>query len=193
MEIIMDGSTEDVLFLSDISASLKGNLALTPARRRDLTSAVSRVCQIVDVDPQITPALLSYMRPLLNKVRPAKHGLRPKTWANLRANFRAAVAHASPRAPREPDAAWEQLRTALPDRSMRYGLSRLIGYCEREKIAPTAVCDAALVGLLAHLETNAQVTDPRACLRRACRLWNVAVDAVNGWPQHRVSLPHHRL
>src|SRR3954468_20217929 len=109
----MDGTVAVFLFLSDILARLKGDLALTPSRRRDLTSAVVRTCELVGVDPQVTPASLQYMRPLINKVRPAKHGLRPKTWSNPRANFRAAVVHALPRPPREPDPAWEKLRIAL--------------------------------------------------------------------------------
>src|SRR5260221_39655 len=98
----MDGMVAVFLFLSDIIARLKEDPALTPARRRDLVSAVLRICEIVGVDPQITPASLQYMRPFINKVRPAKHNLRPKTWSNLRANFRAAVVHALPRPPREP-------------------------------------------------------------------------------------------
>src|SRR5271156_3345858 len=132
----MDGMVAVFLTLFDISARLKDDHALTPARRRDLISAALRVCEIVGVEPQITPASLQFMRPLINKVRPAKHNLRPKTWANLRSNFRAALVHASPRPPRQPDPAWECLRTALPDRYMRNRLGRFIGFCEREGIAP---------------------------------------------------------
>src|ERR1700719_5066977 len=122
----MDGSIAVLLTLFQVIAYLKENLALTPKRRRDLISAVLRVCEIVGVDPRVTPASLQFMRPLINKVRPAKHGITPKTWSNLLSNFRAAVVHALPRPPRQVDPIWERLRTALPNRRMRKGLSRLI-------------------------------------------------------------------
>jgi hypothetical protein len=132
----MDGMVAVFLTLFDIITRLKDNLALTPARRRDLISAVLRICKIVGVDPRITPASLQFMRPLINKVRPAKHNLRLKTWANLCSNFRAALVHALPRPPRQPDPAWERLRTALPNGRIRKGLSRFIGFCERERVSP---------------------------------------------------------
>jgi integrase len=188
----MDGIITGFLLLSDIIARLEGDPALTPTRRRDLISAVLRISEIVGVDPRVTPASLQYMRPLINKVRPAKHNLRPKTWSNLRANFRAALVHALPRPPRRSDPAWERLRTRLPNPRMRKGLSRFIGFCEREEIPPAAVCDAILLQFLAYLENEAQVTNPRDRLRRTCRLWNAAADTVPGWPQVRVTLPNHR-
>jgi len=188
----MDGMVAVFLTLFDIIARLKDDHALTPARRRDLISAALRVCEIVGVEPQITPASLQFMRPLINKVRPAKHNLRPKTWANLRSNFRAALVHASPRPPRQPDPAWECLRTALPDRYMRNRLGRFIGFCEREGIAPEAVCDAVITRFLVDIESDTLVPDPRTCLRSTCRLWNAATDTAPGWPQVRVTLPSHR-
>jgi integrase len=188
----MDGMVAACLTQFDIIVRLKDDLAVTPARRRDLISAVRRICKIVGVDPRITPASLQFMRPLINKVRPAKHRLRPKTWANLCSNFRAALVHALPRPPRQPDPAWERLRTALPNGDIRKGLSRFIGFCERERIPSEAVCDAVIAQFLVHLESDTLVPDPRACLRRTCRLWNAATDTAPGWPQVRVTLPSHR-
>jgi hypothetical protein len=90
----MDGISTVFLSLQDIIFRLEGDPFLLPKRRRDLISAVLRVCEIVDTEPKVTPASLQYMRPLINKVRPARHGLRPKTWANLRSNFTAALVQA---------------------------------------------------------------------------------------------------
>jgi site-specific recombinase XerD len=186
----MDGITTVFLSLQGIIFRLKDDLSLSPARRRDLISAVLRICEIVGIDPKVTPASLQYMRPLINKVRPAKHELRPKTWANLRSNFRAALAQAQPRLlERQIDPAWRRLRTDLPDQRMKAGLSRFINYCEREQIAPEAACDAAFDRFLAELDADTLVPSPRDCHRRACRLWNEAVDRVPGWPGVRVSVP----
>src|SRR5712672_1862835 len=126
----MDGIVAVFLTLYDIILRLKEDLSLDQVRRRNLISAVLRVCEIVGVDPRVTPASLQFMRPLINKVRPAKHGITPKTWSNLLANFRAAIVHALPRPARQLDPRWERLRTAITNRRMRKGLSRFISFCE---------------------------------------------------------------
>jgi hypothetical protein len=89
--------------LAEVIARIGQDPDLAPTRRRDLVSAVTRMSELTGVDPRITPASMRFMRPLINKVRPARHGLNPKTWANLRANFRAAIADPAPRRPRQYD------------------------------------------------------------------------------------------
>src|SRR5437868_8472701 len=133
-------STEPTL--ADVIARHEEDASLTPNRRRDLKSAVLRMSEITGVDPRVTPASLRFMRPRINAVRPAKYHLTPKTWSNLRANFRAAVVQPAPRQPRRPDIEWARLRAALPTRRMKKGLSRMIGFCEINSIPPTAVSDA---------------------------------------------------
>jgi hypothetical protein len=132
------------------------------------------------------------MRPRINSVRPAKHQLTPKTWSNLRSNFRAAVVQAAPRQPRRPDAEWLRLRSTLPTGRMRKGLSRFIGFCELNSIPPTAVCDAVSARFRVHLEADTNVTSPPDRHRRTCRLWNQAAETVPGWPTVRLTLPDHR-
>ena len=186
----MDGiTTLTRTTLGDVARHLKEDPSLLPARRRDLISAVRRVCEIVGVDPNATPASMQYMRPLIKKVRPAKHGLRPKTWSNLRSDFRAAVMQVLPPLPRQIDPEWEKLRSRLPDQRMKSGLSRFIGYCEREDVPPALVCDPVLGRFHAKLETDTLVPSPRDCHRRTCQLWNEAVGKVPGWPGVRVSVP----
>jgi integrase len=186
----MDGNTIIVLTWQDVILRLEEDPSLSQAQRRDWISAVRRVCEIAEIDPKIAPASLEYMRPLLKKVRPAKHGLRPKTWANLRSNLRAALAHARPQQPQRPlDPEWARWRAALPNRRMKVGLSRLITHCEQEGIAPAAVCDAVLDRFLAKLETDTLVRSPRDCHRRTCHLWNEALEKVTGWPAGPVNVP----
>jgi integrase len=185
----MDGITILTLTLGDVVLHLKEDPSLLPARRRDLISAVLRVCKIVGVDPNTAPAAMQYMRPLIKQVWPAKHGLRPKTWSNLRSNFRAAVMQILPPLPRQIDPEWQELRSRLPDQRMKSGLSRFIGYCERENVPPALVCDAVLGRFHAVIETDTLVPSPRDCYRRSCQLWNEAVGKVPGWPQVRVSVP----
>jgi integrase len=187
----MDGGVTTYT-LSCVITLLQEHLSLTPTRRRDLVSAVIRVCEIIGLDPKITPASLQAIRPLINKVHPARYDLSQKTWSNLCSNFRAALVHALPRLPRRPDAVWERLRATLPDRRMRKGLSRFIGYCERERIPPEAVCDAVIARFVAFLQSDTLVANPCDCHRRTCRLWNAAVDNVPDWRGAHVGLPVYR-
>src|SRR5215469_18420936 len=145
-------STEPTL--ADVIAHHEQDASLTPCRRRDLKSAVLRMSEITGVDPRSTPASLRLMRPRINAVRPAKYNLTPKTWSNLRSNFRAAVVQAAPRQPRRPDAEWLRLRSALPTRRMKKGLSRFIGFCELNAIPPTAASDAVSDRFRTHLEAD---------------------------------------
>jgi len=178
-------STEPTL--ADVIARHEQDASLTPSRRRDLKSAVLRMTEMTGVDPRITPASLRFMRARINAVRPARYNLTPKTWSNLRSNFRAAVVQPAPRQPRRPDAEWARLRTALPIRRMKKGLSRLIGFCENNSIPPAAVSDAVSDRFRAHLETDRNMPSPPECHRRTCRLWNEAAATVPGWPMIRLS------
>jgi hypothetical protein len=187
----MDGGLV-VVTLSYIVTLLQQNVMLSAHRRRDLISAVLRICEITGVDPRTTPASLQFMRPLISKIHPAKHDLTPKTLSNLRSNFRAALVHALPRTPRHSDPEWERLRATLPNSRMKIRLSRLIGFCEHKRISPSEVNDEVIGQFLAHLESDKLTPSPHDCHRRTCRLWNEAVDSVPNWPQGRVSLPDYR-
>src|SRR5690349_15549177 len=133
-------STEPTL--ADVIARHEQDSSLTPKRQRDLKSAVLRMSEITGVDPRITPASLRFMRSRINGVRPAKYNLTPKTWSNIRSNFRAALVQAAPQQPTRPNTEWALLRTALPTKRMKSGLSRLISFCEINSIPPTTVSDA---------------------------------------------------
>jgi len=165
-------STEPTL--ADVIARHEQDASLTPSRRRDLKSAVLRMSEITGVDPRITPASLRFMRPRINAVRPAKYHLTPKTWSNLRSNFRAAVVQPAPRQPRRPDIEWARLRAALPTRRIKKGLSRIIGFCEINSIPPTAVSDAVSDRFRAHIEADTNMPSPPDRHRLTCRLWNEA-------------------
>jgi integrase len=183
-------STEPTL--ADVIARHEQDASLSPRRRRDLKSSVLRMSEITGVDPRITPASLRFMRPRINAVRPARNDLTPKTWSNLRSNFRAAVVQPVPRQPRRPDIEWARLRTALPTRRLKKGLSRMIGFCEINSIPPTTVSDAVSDRFRAHLEADTNVPCPPDHHRLTCRLWNEAAETVPGWPMIRLEVPDHR-
>jgi hypothetical protein len=184
----MDGITE-LPTLSDVIARLQRSATLTPTRRRDLISAVLRISEMTGVDPRSTSASMRFMRPLINAVRPAQYNLTPKTWSNYRSNFRAAVVQPHARGQRRADPEWSELRLALPTKKMRIGLSRFITFCETQAIASDAVCNEVSDWFRAHLEADAQLPDPHDCHRTTCRVWNMAVEKVPGWPLHQLNVP----
>lgn len=188
----MEATSSGVVTLSERASQLQEDRRLTPARRRDLISAVRRMCELTGVDPRITPASLRIMRPLITKVRPARYDMSPKTWSNVRSNFRAALVRSRPQVPIQADIEWERLRTALPNKTMKTGLSRFIGFCVREGISPGLVSDAVMARFLGYLEADTMVAQPRDVHRKACRLWNEASDRVPSWPTRRVVLPNYR-
>lgn len=180
--------------LAEVVLRLQQDPSLTSSRRRDLISGIQRISEMTGVDPKSSPASLQFIRPLIKAVRPAKFNLTPKTWSNLRANFRAALVHPAPGVPKDFDPQWSELRAALLNtpKSMRLGLSRFIAFCNNAAIAPSAVCDATSDRFRAHLETDTQVPDPLACHRTTCRMWNKAVEIVPGWPSVLLSVPERR-
>jgi hypothetical protein len=188
----MDGIVAVCLTLTDVIEHAQKDLALSPARRRDLVSAVLRICEILAVDPHITPASLPYLRPFIKQVRPARHNIRPKTWSNLRANFRAAVVAPLPRQPREQHPEWDALLRSIRVAWMRERLSGLRSYCQGEGIAPTKVSDAVLRDYQDYLEKHSLVWDPHRCARMTCTTWNTVMDTVAGWPQVRLYVPSRR-
>src|SRR3981081_4252418 len=113
----MDGTVH--LKLSDIMARWEPATGLSPPRRRDLISAIRRMSKLTGLDPRFAPACLKSMRPHIRAVRPARHDLSPKTWSNLRSNFRAAITGAMPQVDWEPDPNWDRLRLALPEERMK--------------------------------------------------------------------------
>jgi integrase len=164
---------------------------LSPTRQRDLISAVRRIAELMDKPLDALPADLNALRPRVNAVRPALHQISPKTWTNLKTNFRAAVLSAGgrqhSRAPRSPD--WQGVHDRLPDKRMANGLSRFITWCSGQGIAPEQVDDAAMTRFGAALGTDTLVPDPNDCHRRSARLWNEAVARVPGWPARPIVAP----
>ena len=51
-------------------------------------SATERICAMAGVAPASVPADAPRVRAMLIKIRPAAHGIAPKTWANLLSRFR---------------------------------------------------------------------------------------------------------
>ena len=90
----------ETLTLADIVQRLAADQALSGVRRRDLTSAVGRIADAIGLPLGSVPADCAWLRRKLAKIAPARLNISRKTWSNVLANGRAALAErASSRRP----------------------------------------------------------------------------------------------
>ncbi len=176
-----------VLTASDIIGLLQTS-DLTITRRRDLISSIRRVCTMGSGSPNhfvMTPASV---RSLLAGINPAAHGVTAKSFANIRSNLGAAlslagITDALPRRCAGRSQVWALIAEAVKqDKSLEYGLGRFINFCAFNEIAPDAVDDDVIRRFHHWLDTRSIEPDPDGKTRMVVRLWNKAVETVDGWP-----------
>jgi integrase len=157
-------------------------------------SATERVCDMAGVQPASVPAEAASIRALLRKVRPAAHGMSPKTWANVLSRFRVELrlatvidANHAGCAARHP--AWAPLAQAISgDKGLANGLASFCNWCAAKDILPDDVDDAVVQRFLEWLEHRTLCPKPRDIVRRTPRLWNAASAQVADWPTAELTL-----
>ena len=180
--------------LADVRQRMAADQALGPIRRRDLISALTSFASHTRTELDATPASFTAVRGLAARVMPGGLGVSAKRWANIKAELAFALRHVGVRPrtrliPARLPAAWKSLHEGMPDRAVRFGLSRFIGFCTEHGLLPEAVDDNVLERFRDWLETGTLVDRPAAVHQRACAQWNRAVALVPGWPQRKVTVP----
>jgi integrase len=180
--------------LADVLARLEVDLDLDPARRRELCSAVRTVSRALNSDPALVTANLGQLRVRLRSLTAAAAGVSRGRWSNIRSltlkGLKRAGIRAMPGRCREPHAPeWEVLRARLTDRRFASGLSRFMSYCTAHGIGPTAVNVAVFKDFEQAYENDSLLRDPGGMVRDTCKLWNLAVATIPGWPQATVEVP----
>jgi integrase len=163
-------------------------------RRRDMISAVTRICEMAGAAPATVPAEATVLRALIAEILPALHGVTEKTWANLLSQFRAALRHAGVIDPQVvgaalQDPAWAPLvRAVAGDRRLSSGLASFFNWCALQGIVPGEVDDAVVLRFLEWLETRTLCPKPRDVARRVPNCWNDAADKSAVWPRVTLSI-----
>jgi hypothetical protein len=178
--------------LADVLLRLEADVALDRIRKRDLLSSARWVTRALQREPDnIEASLVALKRPLAG-LRPASLKISPKTLANHRANFIAALRHvgaAGPGSRRGALAAdWLALRNRLTDLALRNGLSRLCRFCSSRAIRPEDVSDSTIEDFVRTLELETYILRPEKTRASTCRLWNRAVESVPGWPSRKLAV-----
>jgi integrase len=166
---------------------------LPQPRRRDMTSALTRICEMRAVVPAAVAAEAVVLRALVAKILPAAHGVKPKTWANILSQFRGALRHAGVIDPVMNSSAlqnseWTPLvKAAARDTRSSCGLACFFNWCASKAITPDTVDDAVVIQFLAWLETRTLCPRPRDVARRVLKLWNEMAATSRDWPRVTLS------
>lgn len=183
--------------VADLIATLRVDPGLSAIRKRDLCSALKRVCEIGNRDPERVPADVRSIRNAIRSVHPEQIGLSSSTWSNIKSNALAALRHGRGNARSTTSqlclsAEWQALVDQMPDKRLRNGLSRFIKFCSDRGITPDQVDDAVIESFMDWVRNDTFVNEPNDCHRRTCRLWNEAAAALDAWPNTRLSVPSYR-
>src|SRR5207253_793861 len=131
---------------------------LTGSRRRDMVSAVNRICEMASTTPAGVRAEPSVLKDTLSRIRPAGHGVSVKSYSNLRSLFAAAlqlagVIDSSGRGSARRHPEWGPLLEAVTDsQRLSNGLAAFANWCASQGILPGAVDDPVVQRFLFWLE-----------------------------------------
>ncbi len=135
--------------LADVLCLLDGS-SLNGTRRRDMVSAIKRLCEMAGTVPASVPAQPPQLRELLSRIRPAAHGLTAKSYSNLRSLLAAALRLAGVidplgRGAASRDVEWRRLLEVIADdQRLSNGLVTFVNWCAGQHIPPNEVSDATV-------------------------------------------------
>src|SRR5665811_1543321 len=178
---------------ADLMQLLDDRDDLTKGRRRDLKSAIKRICEMVRVAPAALPADPVALRGILRKIRPAAHGVSPKTWSNMRSLLGGAlqlagVADAMGRGTALRSLSWAPLlQPLLGNKRLSNGMATFANWCVVEGISPDAVDDNTVQHFSTWIATRTLCPRPCEVARRVPKLWNEAREKVEAWPRQQLT------
>ena len=157
-------------------------------RKRDLTSAINRVCEMIGYPPAALKLDVPTLRAQIGVIRSAAHGISQKTFANLRSLFGVAMEWAGvierlPRGAARRDSAWAPLAAAVAgDKQLANGLAAFLNWCAWTGVEPASVDDKVLQRFLHWREARTLHSRPRDVVRQIPALWAAAQVLVPDWP-----------
>jgi integrase len=181
-----------VATLADV-LDLIDQTGVTGTRRRDMVSAVKRVCEMAGTVPASVRAEPSILKDMLSRIRPAAHDVSAKSYSNLRSLLAAALQLAGVIDPsgrgsarRHPE--WGPVLQALADdQRLSNGLAAFANWCADQDVSPDDVDDTAVQGFLTWLEAKTLHPKPRDLVRGVPKFWNEARTKFNSWPATKLT------
>ena len=117
------------------------------------------------------------LRVKIAAIRPAAHGISPRTFANLRSLFAAAMEWAGviehcPRGVARQDPAWAPLAAGIAgDKRLANGLAAFMNWCVKNGVSPSSVDDTILQRFLQWLTTRTLHSRPRDLVQQIPAVW----------------------
>jgi integrase len=183
----MANRQQGISTLADVLSALR-QTGESLARQRDLISAVNRISEMAAQSPERIRAEPANLRGILTSIRPAAHGVKPKTWSNLKSGFSAALELTGVidrvgrgEALRHPE--WGPLMKAVArDRRLADGLAAFANWCASTSVLPDQVTDETVRQFLSWLEADTLYLRARNLVRRIPIVWKEAQGRVVPWP-----------
>jgi integrase len=181
-----------VATLADVLTIIE-QASLSGTRRRDMVSAVNRVCEMAGTAPASAPAEPPLLRKMLSRIRAAAHGISAKSYSNLRSLLAAALQLADVIDPlgrgggrRHPG--WGPLLEAVvDDKRLSNGLAAFANWCASQGISPGDVDDTTVQRFLIWFEAKTLHPKPRDLVRRVPNVWNEASTRFVSWPATKLT------
>jgi hypothetical protein len=167
---------------------------LSSTRRRDLKSAIRSFCRLIGKEPSEVPANINWLHVRIRRVHPAAHDISQKRLANIKSDVLKALAligcsRSRSDWLRSPSPQWEKLLTSVPDKHDRWKLSQFAQFCTALDVAPEAVADEHILGLLQALIEETFTDKPDQVVLNAVKVWNKLRMQVVGWPEITLTRP----
>jgi integrase len=177
--------------LADAIAHIQQSQSMSLEKRSHWACSMRFVARALDRPPSLIPARWTAVRPPLEEMRPFQLGVTPKTFANHRANMRAALNffYAEKNVSRRGTPLSEACSVlwSSMDGVARKRLSRFFRYLSAHRILPEEVDDAVVEAFLGDWEaTGLRGPNSRSC-RRLVRAWNECSAAIARWPARRLN------
>ena len=153
-----------------------------------MRSAINRVCNMIGCSPAALRLEVPELRVKIAAIRPAAHGISPRTFANLRSLFAVAMEWAGvvehcPRGVARQDPAWAPLAAGIAgDKRLANGLAAFMNWCVKNGVSPSSVDDTILQRFLQWLTTRTLHSRPRDLVQQIPAVWAEARASVSGWP-----------
>jgi hypothetical protein len=183
--------------LLSVLAALEDRRDLSPNRRRDLRSAVTRVAKLMGETPARIALDLRAISAEFAVISAAAVGLTPKTLSNIRSDFLAAV-NASGLRPVKPTGrgplspGWTELLAKLPKPRHGIGLSRLARYASGKGIEPQEIDDVAIESFVSAVRQGSLHRKPNELHRSVAKIWNEAAQQQPQLALAQVTVPSFR-
>lgn len=173
--------------LADVAANLPRCMS-SPRKLAEAMSGLRMVGRVLGRPLADIPVHPTELRVLLAGAAPALAGIKMTRWNRMRSLVMGALAAVGIQVMpgRSTDGlspAWYELFKTLPNKKLRYGLSRIVSYLSSQGIEPAAVNAISFDRFADALRTASLHRTPETAIRTTARLWTVVVNHVPGWPR----------